>query len=191
MTTKALFHEIEKVTNENILNIEENFIPLTDEQLNWKIRSDVWNIREIFAHVFEYAKYYHSAFSKKIDTTRYREPSDNFISSPLGKSMWSAMKLGNAKNVKRKIKSQKLYNPLIVTSIVKETSLIDFLKSQKELLQIIERSKTINIRKAKIKLANNNVIKFRLGDAFLYVVYHNQRHIQQALNFLKHPKFPR
>lgn len=191
MTTKALFHEIEKVTNENILNIEENFIPLTDEQLNWKIRSDVWNIREIFAHVFEYAKYYHSTFSKKIDTTRYREPSDNFISSPLGKSMWSAMKLGNAKNVKRKIKSQKLYNPLIVTSIVKETSLIDFLKSQKELLQIIERSKTINIRKAKIKLANNNVIKFRLGDAFLYVVYHNQRHIQQALNFLKHPKFPR
>lgn len=191
MTTKALFHEIEKITNENILNIEENFIPLTDEQLNWKIRSDVWNIREVFAHVFEYAKYYHSAFSKKIDTTRYREPSDNFISSPLGKSMWSAMKLGNAKNVKRKIKSQKLYNPLIVTSIVKETSLIDFLKSQKELLQIIERSKTINIRKAKIKLANNNVIKFRLGDAFLYVVYHNQRHIQQALNFLKHPKFPR
>lgn len=190
MSTKALFREIERVTNENILNIEENFIPLNDNQLNWKIRSDVWSIREIFAHVYEYAKYYHSSFSKKIDTTRFREPSENFISSPLGKSMWSAMKLGKAGNVKRKIKSQKLYNPLIVKSIVTDHSLVDFLKSQKELLQIIERAKTVNIRKAKIKLANNTVIKFRLGDAFLYVVYHNQRHIQQALNFLKHPKFP-
>ncbi|MCO5260991.1 MAG: DinB family protein [Crocinitomicaceae bacterium] len=190
MTTSGLFNELEKITTENILSIESNFSNLTDEQLNWKPRSDNWNIREIFAHLYEFAKYYHSAFSKKIDTTRFNEPSEAFTSSPLGKSMWKAMKLGNAKNVKRKMKAHKLYNPTIVTSIVTDTVVADFLNSQKELLHILERAKKINVRKAKIKLAYNNVIKFRIGDAFLYVIYHNQRHIQQAINLRNNTKFP-
>jgi uncharacterized damage-inducible protein DinB len=190
MTTGLLFNELEKITNENIQTIEEKFTHLSNDQLNWKPRQDYWNIREVFAHLYEFAKYYHSAFSKKIDTTRFVEPTENFVSSPLGKSMWSAMKLGNAKNVKRKMKSHKLYNPTIVPSIVTETVVQDLLTSQHELLKIINRAKGINIRKAKIKLANNNVIKFRIGDALLYVIYHNQRHIQQAINLLQHSKFP-
>lgn len=190
MTTEALFKELREVTEQNIHFIENTATKLTPEQLIWKPRQDSWNIKEIIAHLLEYAKYYHSAFSKKIDTTHFREPRETFLSSPLGKSMWNAMKLGNAKNVKRKMKSAKLYNPLIVPSIVTENVITDFLESQRELLQILERTKTINIRKAKIKLANNNVIKFRFGDALLYVIYHNERHIQQAINLINNPRFP-
>ncbi|MBC9813131.1 DinB family protein [Crocinitomicaceae bacterium CZZ-1] len=190
MTTQALFSELENVTKENIHYLEQNVLPLTPEQLNWKPRQDVWNVKEVIAHVYEHAKYYHSAFSKKIDTTKFREPKDLFLSSPLGKSMWKSMKLGNARNVKRKMKAARLYNPLIVKSIVTEHVIADFLASQKELLNILERAKTINIRKAKIRLVGNNVIKFRFGDTLLLVVYHNQRHIQQVINLIQHPKFP-
>ena len=104
--------------------------------------------------------------------------------------MWKSMKLGNAKNIKRKIKSPKLYNPLIVPSIVTENVITDFLDSQRDLLGIIERAKTINVRKAKIRLATSNVIKFRIGDAFLYVIYHNERHIQQMINLTTNSQFP-
>lgn len=191
MTTEALFNELEKITRENIHYLE-NTIPLFSEnQLTWKPRQDVWNIKEIFAHLLEYANFYHSVFSKKIDTTKFREPKDIFISSPLGKSMWKSMKLGNARNIKRKIKAPRLYNPLIVKSIVTETVLSDFLESQQFMLILLERAKTINIRKAKIRLATSNVIKFRFGDALLYVVYHNERHVQQAINLTKHPNFPK
>lgn len=191
MTTEALFNELETITKNNIHYLENDISVYSPDQLNWKPRQDVWNVKEIFAHLNEYAKFYHSAFSKKIDTTRYREPRDVFISSPLGKSMWSTMKLGNLNNIKRKMKAPKLYNPLIVKSIVTETIISDFLDSQKELLSILERAKSINIRKAKIRLANNNVIKFRFGDTLLYVIYHNQRHVQQAINLTNHPQFPK
>lgn len=190
MTTESLFSELEQVTRNNINYLEDEVLSFSPEQLNWKPRQDVWNLKEIFAHLYEYAKFYNSAFSKKIDTTGFREPKDTFLSSPLGKSMWKSMKLGNARNIKRKMKAPKLYNPLIVTSIVTETIISDFLASQQELLTIMERAKMINIRKAKIRLANSNVIKFRLGDTLLYVIYHNERHVQQAINLTKHPDFP-
>lgn len=190
MTTEALFNELENITKENIHYLENNVTSFSTNQLNWKPRQDVWNIKEILAHLMEFANFYHSAFSKKIDTTIYREPKETFISSPLGKSMWKSMKLGNAKNIKRKIKSPKLYNPLIVPSIVTDNIVMDFLSSQKDLLAIIERAKTINVRKAKIRLATSNVIKFRIGDALLFVIYHNERHLRQIINLTNNSQFP-
>lgn len=191
MTTNSLFNELEILTKEHISFIEQNVMSLNDEQLTFRLRPESWNVREIIAHINEFALYYHSAFSKKIDTTIYREPKETFLSSPLGKSMWNTMKLGNANNVKRKIKAYKMYNPTFVQSIVTENVITDFFQSQKDLLNILERAKTINIRKAKIKLLGNTVIRFRFGDTLLYVIYHNQRHLQQIKNLISHSKFPR
>ncbi|HLU86618.1 MAG TPA: DinB family protein [Taishania sp.] len=191
MTTESLFHELETITNSTISFLENDLSKLSSNQLNWKPRSTMWNINEVIAHLNEFAKYYHSAFSKKIDTTIYRSPRETFLSSPLGKSMWSSMKLGALNNVKRKMKAQRMYDPLIVTSIVSDNILVDFLASQKDLINILNRAKTINIRKAKITILNTMVVKFRFGDALLYVIYHNQRHIQQIKNLMNHPNFPK
>src|SRR5690606_23292694 len=191
MTTESLFHELETITNSTISFLENDLSKLSSNQLNWKPRSTMWNINEVIAHLNEFAKYYHSAFSKKIDTTIYRSPRETFLSSPLGKSMWSSMKLGALNNVKRKMKAQRMYDPLIVTSIVSDNILVDFLASQKDLINILNRAKTINIRKAKITILNTTVVKFRFGDALLYVIYHNQRHIQQIKNLMNHPNFPK
>ncbi|MFN5911333.1 MAG: DinB family protein, partial [Bacteroidota bacterium] len=58
-------------------------------------------------------------------------------------------------------------------------------------LSIFELARSVNIRKAKIPISISKIIRFRLGDAFLYVVYHNERHLQQAINILDHPRFPK
>jgi hypothetical protein len=65
-----------------------------------------------------------------------------------------------------------------------------FEKEQHDLLKIITSAAEINIRKAKIPISISKIIRLRLGDALLFVVYHNERHVQQAKNLLKHPKFP-
>lgn len=190
MTTELLFQELEKITTSSIEVVEKKMNKLTENQLHWKPNSDTWNLLEIFAHLNEYSLYYHPAFLKKIDTTRFRDPRQNFISSPLGRSAWKSMKLGNAKNVKRKFRAPKLYNPTFVTSIVKPTAIKDFIESQKELLTIFEKAKTINIRKSKIGISISKIIRLRFGDALLFVVYHNERHVQQAINLMNHRNFP-
>jgi hypothetical protein len=190
MTTTELLQEASKVTEDNIALLSKHVLPLSDEQKNWKKDQSSWSINEIFAHLNEYAAYYHKAMQRKIEKTRFRTPRENFISSPLGRSAWKSMKLGNLQNVKRKMKSPRAYNPIINPELIKGNDTAIFDKEQHELLEIIKSAAQINIRKAKIPISISKIIRLRFGDALLFVVYHNERHVRQALNLIQHPKFP-
>jgi AraC-like DNA-binding protein len=190
MTTSELFEEVKRITQNNLDLIRERIIPLSDAQKSWRKDAESWSINDIFCHLNCYADYYHSAFKKKILKTRFREPKENFLSSPLGRSAWKSMKLGNARNVKRKFKSPRSYNPIFHPELLGSKEVEDFERSQTDLLTLFENARKINIRKAKVAISISKIVRLRLGDAFLYVVYHNERHMQQALNLLDNPKFP-
>lgn len=190
MTTAQLLEELRKITQTNIDVIKKKFSHLNEQQKNWKKDSDSWSLNEIFAHLNEYSKYYHPTFLRRIEKTRFQEPREVFISSPLGRSAWKSMKLGNAKNIKRKFKSPRAYNPQIDHSLVHGDDIVRFDEGQKELLEIINKAAKVNLRKVKVPISISKIVRLRLGDALLFVVYHNERHVQQALNLLSHSKFP-
>lgn len=191
MTSTELLTEVRSITQANLEVLKTRFASLSDEQIRWKPLENSWNIQEVFAHLNKFAGYYHETFKKCIQKTRFKTPSENFISSPLGRSAWASMKLGNANNVKRKFKAQRLNNPMFEKSLISGQDTQDLIKHLNELNYIFDLSSTVNIRKVKIPISISKIIRFRLGDALLYVVYHNQRHVQQALNVLNHPKFPK
>lgn len=191
MTGIELIDDLKKLTSENLVKIEKKIKHLSTDQLNWKPAADSWSLNEIFAHLNEYARFYHNAFKSKIERTKFRRPTQNFTSSPLGRAAWKSMKLGNAKNVKRKFRALSTYNPSSTPSLLTGDDFNLFLKKQAELLEILESAKVINIRKAKAPISLSKIIKFRMGDAFYFVVYHNERHIQQALNVISNSKFPK
>jgi len=190
MTSTELLQEASKITEANVAFVKEHVLPLSEEQKNWKKDQNSWSINEVFAHLNSYAAYYHRTMQRKIEKTRFRTPRENFISSPLGRSAWRSMKLGNLQNVKRKMKSPRTYNPSYTPEMVSGNDVQQFEKEQHDLLKIITSAAEINIRKAKIPISISKIIRLRLGDALLFVVYHNERHVQQAKNLLSHPKFP-
>ena len=191
MTTKQLIEDVRLITMNNLELIRKKISFLNEDQKSWKINQSSWCINEIFAHMNDYAKFYHSTFLERIEKTRFREPNSIFMSSPLGRSAWKSMKLGNAKNVERKFKSPKANNPSLDISLLTGNEVKDFEKGQVELLSIIEKATTVNLRKVKVPISISKLIRFRLGDALMFVVYHNERHIQQVLNVMEHPKFPK
>jgi uncharacterized damage-inducible protein DinB len=191
MTSTELLSEIKRITEENIELVKKKFSHLSVEQKTWKPNEYSWNIQEVFSHLNEYARYYHDAFLTRISSTRFTEPRENFTSSPLGKSAWKSMKLGNAKNVKRKFKTPRLFNPTITKNLVTGNDIEQFREYQTQLFHIIDAAKNVNLRKVKIPISISKIIKLRLGDALLFVVYHNERHMQQALNIVSNPKFPK
>jgi hypothetical protein len=191
MTTQWVFNELKTVTERNLQLLRKRMSGLSEKQLNWKPSDAAWNILEITAHLNEYARFYHAAFRNRIETTRFRQPKENFVSSPLGRSAWMSMKLGNAKNVKRKFNAPKQYNPTYSAELVKQDGLENLIRAQQELLQVIDLATEVNIRKVKVPISISKIIRLRLGDALLFVVYHNERHIQQALNVIQSPKFPK
>ncbi len=191
MTTNELIKEIKSITEANLVLINNQLINLSETQKNWKLNESTWSIIEIMAHLNKFANYYHHTFINYIHKTKFNSPSENFISSPLGRSAWKSMKLGNANNVKRKFKSLRIFNPVYEKQLIKGNDIELFRDNLKELFSIIESSKNVNIRKVKIPISISKLIRFRLGDAFLWVVYHNERHLQQATNLMNHPKFPK
>lgn len=190
MTTDELFLEVTSISRSNFEFIHNKLNKLKESQLNWKPNSNSWCINEILSHLNQYAKYYHSVFNNKIETTRFKEPKSQFISSPLGKSAWKSMKLGGANNVKRKFQSPKLYNPTLHPELVNQDANLIFEKHQLELIEIIEKAKSVNIQRVKIPISISKFIRLKLGDALLFVVYHNERHIQQIKNLIEHRAFP-
>lgn len=191
MTTKELFEIVTQITQENLDVIEKLRKKITPEQLKWIPNSGVWSIEQVLAHLNEYGRYYHPTFLKRIESTRFTSTKEAFVSSPLGRSAWKSMKLGNANNIKRKFRAQKGYNPTFDPSLVKGNELDTFVNQQKELLEIIEKAKTVNIRRVKVPISISKIVRLRLGDALLFVVYHNQRHVQQILNLKNSPNFPK
>lgn len=186
-----LLNDLAAITEENITVAQKKMIHLGENQLNWSPSNDSWNITEVLAHLNKYAAFYHHTFEDKISKTRFTEVKETYVSSPLGRSAWKSMKLGNAKNIKRKFKSPKGTNPRIDHDLITGTEVDDLIKNQQQLLQIIEAAKSVSLRKVKIPISISRIVRLRLGDALMFVIYHNQRHIQQALNVLNHPKFPK
>ena len=191
MTSTELLKEVRTITQSNMDAITSNFENLSQEQVAWKSVENSWNIQEIFAHLNKFAQYYHEAFFKYISKTKFQTPSENFISSPLGRSAWKSMKLGNAKNIKRKFKAIKSNNPLFEKDLIKGNDVELFKSNLITLNSIFEACANVNIRKVKIPISISKIVRLRLGDALLFVVYHNERHVQQALNVLNHPNFPK
>lgn len=191
MTTRELRMTLSDITNNNIQQATSWMSKLSENQLNWRPNPGIWSITEVLAHLNSYARYYHPVMFKKIEVTRFRTTKDEFMSSPLGRSAWKSMKLGRLNNVKRKFKAPKGYNPSIDSELIQGNELADFLNSQEEFLKIIDAASEVNMRKVKIPISISKIVRLRLGDALLFVAYHNERHMQQILNLKTHKNFPR
>ena len=190
MTSSELISQLILVTNDNRRYVEKKLSFLSANQLNWQKSTDSWSVKQTLIHLNEYARFYHTEFVKRIEQTRFKEPIPQFVSSPLGKSAWKSMKLGNANNVKRRFHSPKQYNPLVNNQLNEDDTVVNFLKNQLELVHILDSAKQVNLLKVKIPISISKIIRLRLGDALQFVIYHNERHIQQIKNTISQPEFP-
>lgn len=191
MTTKELIQTVNDITRNNLETIQKKVSKLSENQLTWIPNPGVWSVQQVLAHLIEYGNYYHPTILKKIENTRFTSTKEAFVSSPMGRSAWKSMKLGNARNVKRKFKAPKGYNPTFDKEIIRGNEVEEFLRQQNELFTIFEKAQTVNLRRVKVPISISKIIRLRLGDALLFIVYHNERHVQQILNLCNNPNFPK
>jgi hypothetical protein len=186
-----LLQELKRVTSDGAQFIEKEINPLSEHQKNWKPTALSWSVNEVCAHLNSYAAYYHKIMRFKISKTKFLAKRDTFISSPLGKAAWTSIKLGNLQNIKRKLKAPKLYNPSFEKVLLKGNDDSSFYKNQLELITILESASKVSLRKVKIPIAIARLVRLRLGDTLMFLVYHNERHLQQIKNIVNDSKFPK
>src|SRR5690606_11364077 len=99
----------------------------------------------------------------------------NFKSGVLGgyfaKSMLPKEKLNKMKTFKDK-------DPM--GSKLDKTSIDRFISQQAQILNLLDKSREIDLNKTKTAISISKLIKLKIGDTFRVVIYHNERHIVQA-----------
>lgn len=188
LNTNLLIDKLIEETETSIKTVSEKFTHLTEEQFNYKIAPEKWSIAECFEHINIANKHYHNLFREKINTYPKNTQKESFKSGKMGAYFTKMLKPVNDE-IKKPIKTIKKFKP---ATDLKKASAINgaetvsyFLKEQKELLTLLEESKKVDLEKVRIKSALGSWLLFKLGDAFMFIIGHTQRHIIQAENVLK------
>jgi len=189
--SKILLEQLRVLCKKSNTFVQEQVLHLSFEQCNWQPNPKSWSILQIFAHLNASSNYYQNGIEKKINEQSNTQPTETFVSSPLGRATWQQVKLGKLRNVKRRIKSARVFNPSYFAVALNTEEIDVFLNNMRQLQEILQSAEQVNLRKIKLPMAVSKFVNLRLGDALMFHVYHIDRHIEQIDKILKNPKFPK
>ncbi|REC60838.1 DinB family protein [Chryseobacterium pennae] len=178
MSTTALLEELKNKTGEH-LHYARTLLLKPENELNFRISADSWSVLECLEHLNRYGNFYIPEISQRISSSKTNSKADlkpGILGDYFAKSMLPKEKLN-------KMKTFKTMNPIhhqLNTAVVNE-----FIKQQEQLLDLLEKARSVDLGKTKTSISISKLITLKLGDTFRFVIYHNARHIVQAENVLK------
>jgi len=178
MKSSILLADLKERTLENI-KFAEKAKRLDVDALNWRVGSGTWNVLECLEHLCLYGDFYLPEIEQRMAKAK-KGNYDHFRPGLMG-DRFAKMMLPREKT--NKMKTFKDKNP---TGRVLEISVLDrFLNQQSKLLLLLQSADDVDLNKIKTVISISNWIKLKLGDTFRFVIYHNDRHVDQARRVLK------
>ncbi len=156
----------------------ESLKRFSERDLQKKIDNKSWSVIECLEHINRYANFYNKEIKRQLEKSKLSK-SDIFMSGYFGNKFALDML---PKDDMKKMKTFKSKNPIYSRLNSKEV-VSNFLRYQKELLKLLELAKQKDLSRIKTTITLP-LLKFRLGDTFRFVIYHNERHIIQAKKIL-------
>lgn len=176
MKSTTLLSEVKEQTQTIQRLAEQYFLPLSSAQLNYKPSPEKWSIAECLEHLNYYSSYYNNAIQAAIQKAGQKGWTATSVFSPtwLGKKS-----VAMVQDEQKPIKAKNFLNPAL--SQVDPDVVQRFIKGQIEFLRLIHAAQKVNLNKAKVRIEIMKLFKLPLGDIFLFMVAHHQRHCNQAM----------
>ena len=174
---------IEDLANRTLEAISEagKYKLLTLEALNHRPTPTGWSILECLEHLNRYGVFYLPEINRKVSKAPH-SGNEVFKSGWIGNYFALSMLPGSDGKL-RKMKTFKSMDPIHAHL---EANVVDkFLDQQRQMLGLLEKAREVDLGKVKTSISISKWIKLKLGDTLRVVVYHNQRHIQQASRVLE------
>ena len=143
---------------------------------------DKWSVAQILEHLNSYGRIYLPQIDRAISASQSNRDAW-FNSGFLGDYFTNMMKPKSVFEVKNKMKAFKSHSP--ENKLNPSKVLDEFIDQQHKLLQLLEMAKLRNLNSIRIPLSISKLVKLKLGDAFRFLIAHEQRHFIQARNALK------
>lgn len=177
----VLLNQLQKITRYH-LEVTRDLRGLPEQVLNFKPSEDSWSVLECIEHLVRYGNFYIPEIQKRIRNGSHQAV--RIFKSGLPGNYFAEMMV--PKPGMKKMKTFKNMNP---SGSSPDITVIDTFAGQlNELLRILEAASSIDLNRTKTSISISRWVKLRLGDTLRVVIYHNDRHIVQALDVLKTSK---
>lgn len=166
---------------------KKEFGALTTQQLNWKPNPDKWSVGQCIDHIITSNRLYFKIFESLLDGTK---PSNLWEKIPFLPGFFGKMLINTTKPIPEKAyKTVPVFEPS--KSAVPGDILTTFLETQKELVDLIKKTDTLDHKTTIITSPATKVITYSLHDLCIILSGHEERHLNQARNVMKMAGFPR
>ncbi|TKK69810.1 DinB family protein [Ilyomonas limi] len=147
-----------------------------------------WSATQCLMHLNSYGLYYLPAIAKTIDEAKSKQVlhTKDFKSSWIGNYFTELMLPKDAAGTVRKMKAPKNHTPLANDN--SDVAIATFIDQQEMLLQLLEKARGIDLRKATTPVSISKFIRLPVGDTFRFLIAHNYRHVLQAKRAIAHAK---
>ncbi|GAB4025455.1 DinB family protein [Spirosoma gilvum] len=173
-------HDLQRRVSAILQTVEQEFGSLTDGQLRWKPAPDRWSIVECLQHLNLAERFYIRNIQHKVDKLGLVQTvaTDQVLQSDwVGKALLFAVDPQG----KVKLPAPGMIRPRSAPDLNPADVLSQFMDLQTLLRDLLDKAVYLDWNQDKVMTLFGNWIKIRLGDAFLMLVAHTERHLKQAL----------
>lgn len=181
MKPQPFLQQLRTQTQELLTTLSTGFEPRTAPALQFKPTPTSWSVLECLEHLNRYSRFYNPALRKALATKSAARPDAEVGFSWLGRKSYELVRPENRKlqkTLKHMNPSQSTLNPAAV--------LAEFRQHQEALLELLAQAENADLNRKGVPVEFFRLLKLRLGEALLFVVAHQQRHVQQAQRALQH-----
>ena len=178
--TKVLLDELYTQTEYFLEKAVQNWQNMPLDSFHKKPAPTAWSAAQCLEHLNIYGRYYLPALEKAIAKAEHNgyQSDDTFKSGWLGNYFYNLM-LPNTEGVlKKKMKAPT--NAVPTEKPDARAMIAEFIDQQERMLQLIERARKVNLSKVRVPISIMQWLKLKVGDTFLFMAAHHDRHILQA-----------
>lgn len=182
-TQSNIIQELVEITGNNIQVVREKFQSKPSNILFARPTSNTWSVADCLEHLCLYGDFYIPVISQFVDTLHKTGSEKQFRAGLVGNYFANSMKIQANGKAKTSMNTFKDKNPIFLP--IDKDILDRFMNQQTQYLSILEKSKSVDLNKKGIPITIAQWFKLKLGDALRFSIYHNERHIIQAIRALE------
>ena len=168
----------------SIDELKRDVQPLAYLQIGWRPPDGGWSIAQVVEHLIitdeSYLELLERVLARKPERAWRGEWKPSLIGGLLTRSQMP--------DSKKKVTTPAIWRPGPEprANVVEE-----YIKVRERLLEMVARADGFDLRRTKLSSPAAKLIRMNLGDAFMTLVVHTQRHLRQIERIRTRPEFPR
>src|SRR5829696_7137502 len=168
--------------DQSIEIIGRDVAPLEYLQLGWRPPEGGWSIAQVMEHLIITEESYLAVFDRILAQTPEHPSMEKWEPSLIG-GFLTRSQMPEA----RKMRSPAMWRP---TPEARANVVDEYVQVRRRLVDAMRRADGHDLRRTKLSSPAAKFIRINLGDAFMTLVVHTQRHLRQIERIVAHPDFP-